>query len=562
MGRKVFISFLGSTNYGECYYTKNGFISSNVRFIQEATLKYLTQQEEWTAEDVVYILLTQGAKEKNWKDKEHDNIIIEGLDNRLKALSLSCRIETISNLPDGNNETEIWTIFERVFEHIEDDDSLYFDITHGFRYLPMLTLVLGNYTKFLKKTKVKSITYGNYESRDKKNHAPIIDLLPLTVLQDWTFAAANYLENGNVKKMVSLSREKITPILALSLGKDTDADNLRTFVNHLETVIEERRTCRGIDIYKSKNFAALYDSYSKIDNCLLKPLQPILNKIEESFENFDINQNIKNGFAAARWCYNFGMYQQAATILQENIVSWFCLLHDIKIDNEEEREIINKAFVIKNEHIEESKWKIEAKHKEKLVEVLNDAFLNKRVLIDTFGNLTEVRNDFNHSGMRSKRIPLNPQSIIKNIEKCLNNAEKIFLSNECKNYKETIKNKLLINLSNHPSSTWSETQRKTAIEQFGEVIDIPFPEIEPEWDSEKMDNLVEIYLEKILSLGKEKNAQAVVHLMGEYVFCFKLTTLLKENGITVVVSTSERHSVINADGTKTIQFDFVRFRNY
>jgi hypothetical protein len=28
-------------------------------------------------------------------------------------------------------------IFERIFEQINDNDLLYFDITHGFRYLPM-----------------------------------------------------------------------------------------------------------------------------------------------------------------------------------------------------------------------------------------------------------------------------------------------------------------------------------------------------------------------------------------------------------------------------------------
>jgi hypothetical protein len=71
MSRKVFISFLGSTNYGECYYTKDSFISPKVRFIQEATLRYITQHEEWTENDAIYILLTRGAEEKNWNDNGH-----------------------------------------------------------------------------------------------------------------------------------------------------------------------------------------------------------------------------------------------------------------------------------------------------------------------------------------------------------------------------------------------------------------------------------------------------------------------------------------------------------
>ena len=54
-------------------YYKDDFCSSNVRFIQEATLDYLQTLEEWTANDVGYILLTEGAKTKNWADNGHRN---------------------------------------------------------------------------------------------------------------------------------------------------------------------------------------------------------------------------------------------------------------------------------------------------------------------------------------------------------------------------------------------------------------------------------------------------------------------------------------------------------
>ena len=64
MGRKVFISFLGYSNYGYCKYEKDGFVSDNVRFIQTATLDYLQSLEKWAEGDVAYFLLTKGAKEK------------------------------------------------------------------------------------------------------------------------------------------------------------------------------------------------------------------------------------------------------------------------------------------------------------------------------------------------------------------------------------------------------------------------------------------------------------------------------------------------------------------
>ena len=204
MSRKVFISFLGFSNYGACHYVREGFKSSEVRYIQEATLRYLMDQSQWTAQDAAYILLTEGAENRNWVDNgqlDREGKVIEqtGLKIQMERMNLPFVVHPIRNLPDGNNEKEIWQIFERIFEVIEEGDELYFDLTHGFRYLPMLILVLGNYSKFLKKISVGGITYGNYESRNREtNEAPIIDLLPLSELQDWTSSAVAYLTSGNI----------------------------------------------------------------------------------------------------------------------------------------------------------------------------------------------------------------------------------------------------------------------------------------------------------------------------------------------------------------------------
>lgn len=117
-----------------------------------------------------------------------------------------------------------------------------------------------------------------------------------------------------------------------------------------------------------------------------------------------------------------------------------------------------------------------------------------------------------------------------------------------------------INLSNHRSDNWSNAQRQAA-ETYGEIVDIPFPQIYPQADSEEIDILVNEYLE-ILS----KHDISAIMLQGEYVFTFRLAVKLKAMGMTVLSACTERRTKEIVDETgkthKTSEFEFVRFREY
>ena len=90
---------------------------------------------------------------------------------------------TPKDIKDGKDTDEIWEIFDVIYNEINDGDELFLDITHAFRYLPMLLTVLINYSKFLKKITVKSITYGNFMAEGDLK--PIMDLTSISVLQDY-----------------------------------------------------------------------------------------------------------------------------------------------------------------------------------------------------------------------------------------------------------------------------------------------------------------------------------------------------------------------------------------
>ena len=441
MARKVFISFLGFTNYKTCIYYKDNFCSSNVRFIQEATLDYLQTLEQWTENDVAYILLTEGAKLSNWLDNGHRDFktkeIIEqaGLETCLRNKNYPFEIKTIEQLPEGKNEDELFRLFRHIFEVLEPGDYLYFDVTHGFRSLPMLALVLINYAKFLKNIEVKSITYGNYEVRDEiKNpdgtitvKAPIINLLPLSGIQDWTFAAADYLKNGNADKFSELTRAyKKSLFKGTVIGNKEEAMDLDSLAASLKNVTDDFHTCRGFNILSANNISALKKKLEQFDRTVIEPLNPVIKKMEDAFDNFKKPEasgfNWKNGMEAAKWCLNNHLFQQAATILQECVVTYFCLKYSLNISSDTQRKLVNGAFA-KCQKLNSSRTRIdeieqikkEIGESEILQELTSDSLLSDREVYEAFSSLTDDRNDINHSGMRSQ--PHSADRIRKNIRK-------------------------------------------------------------------------------------------------------------------------------------------------
>jgi len=119
---------------------------------------------------------------------------------------------------------------------------------------------------------------------------------------------------------------------------------------------------------------------------------------------------------------------------------------------------------------------------------------------------------------------------------------------------------MLLNLSNHPISSWSDEQLFAAKHLFGEIEDYPFPIIDPRWDAAQVEEFSDEILNDIIQRYGSKDV--TVHLMGELTFCFALLKKLQHHGIKCVASTTERITVEQGKGTIIKQFRFVRFREY
>lgn len=118
---------------------------------------------------------------------------------------------------------------------------------------------------------------------------------------------------------------------------------------------------------------------------------------------------------------------------------------------------------------------------------------------------------------------------------------------------------MLVNFSNHPSGKWSDEQKNAALNQFGNVIDYPFPEIDPEASSSVVQRLAKQYFQKIT---QEFTENISIHVMGELTFCYNFICECDKHSIDCFASTTNRTVINNENGIKTTVFSFVGFRKY
>ncbi len=271
MMSKVLFAFLGTADYLPCNYLLNGREINNVRFVQEAIASLLCK--DWTEEDRIVIFLTEDACSRNWTDNSQIDpngkiLQREGLKSRLESLNLKAEIHQ-KDVPNGQSESEIWEIFDIVFNQINSDDEVIFDITHSFRSLPLLVTIILNYARILKKIKIRGMYYGAFESlgtlHDVKKidiedrNAPIFDLTSFIYLFNWTSAIDDFLTYGDAKDINLLTNEEMAAILKDTKGKDIGAQNLQKLGVQLNKFSELIQTSRGLSIIRNFDFNNLME---------------------------------------------------------------------------------------------------------------------------------------------------------------------------------------------------------------------------------------------------------------------------------------------------------------
>ena len=117
--------------------------------------------------------------------------------------------------------------------------------------------------------------------------------------------------------------------------------------------------------------------------------------------------------------------------------------------------------------------------------------------------------------------------------------------------------KIFLNLSNHPSTDWSDKQKEATKELAPELIDLDFPWVDPEKTLAELEEHAKNIIERELPDG-------VSHAMvqGEFTMTTLLVKALQQKGIRCYAATTQRVTDNEGEGLQRSLFRFVQFRPY
>lgn len=409
MARNVFISFLGTSNYVECKYKIGEVLSSPVRFVQEALIDKTCN--DWTEKDQIYVFCTseektgeKGSKEANWFDngQERAQADIErvGLKRRLEGLNLKPAIEEV-DISSGFSEEEMWDIFNTVYGKLKKGDQIYLDVTHAFRSIPLFSVVLFNYSKFMIDTQLKVIMYGAFEKLGPASKVkeiplservvPIIDMTNIAKLQEYNQVASSLKEFGKVKKL----KDAISVI-------DTIPDQaIRDLGESISKLDEYITTIDMQNIKKGSFITAFRNNYKNIirKKKFEDPINNILEELQQETSDFVSSNSFRNIEAAINWTIKHDMLMQAYPLAEEYIILRVAEmekeLKPTQFSTKQFRIFISSILGMPEEDFKMKNWGESLAHYPDVADDLSEDFLI-RELRPGYNKLREARNSLAH----------------------------------------------------------------------------------------------------------------------------------------------------------------------
>lgn len=219
----------------------------------------------------------------------------------------------------GLNNDELLTNFSLISgisSFVSNGDSIYLDITHSFRSLPVYQLLTVSYLKdaLKKDIRIEMVSYAMREiSGDNDNCSPIVDLTQLVNILDWIKATEEFEKFGTAYFLSDLlDKDLISLNLTREMRKALNRLNDSISVNNFDDFKSLIRKCKKItELNSKKGF--------QTENIVL---DKIFAELADRFGDL-LDDDFNLRLALAKWHFEKKRYFASAVTIIESIIT-FC----------------------------------------------------------------------------------------------------------------------------------------------------------------------------------------------------------------------------------------------
>lgn len=309
----VLLTFLGTGNYQPCRYQIGDKPSPEETFFSVALAGMVKPQK-------CICLQTSASTEKHGPQLAAD---FDRIGIQLSSIPI----------PEGKAEAELWIIFEALTEHIPHGATLHFDITHGFRSLPLVGFIALNYLRSTRNVTIGGLHYGAWEARDPSNLAPAFNLTPFLTLLDWTTAAEQFRDTGSARKLADLLANTQQQLWQSTIPS-TKADlptKLKSLANELTQASQNLLLLRtgSLSASSSRLQTAIRSAEADITGHA-KPFLEVLNPVKEELSRFS-DTDLSTLRDLITWLADRRQTAAALTLASEWLTSYAMVMSGIAV---------------------------------------------------------------------------------------------------------------------------------------------------------------------------------------------------------------------------------------
>lgn len=433
--KKVVITILGRNDYQLAKYQIESFKPKESKLVG-GVLKEIIQPDE------IYVI---GTDKSSWQISD------EYIKDYKKVI-----------IPYGMNTQEFWSMFDTIAKLPVEKSEIYFDVTHGFRSIPIFISTLLNFFTKVKKAEVKGVYYGIWDATSQNNGiTPVVNILPLLEMNEIIDAFTIFKEYSDGRRVANFLSKQFQAI---------PNDQKRYFKK-----IQELN--RELDFYsKTVGFSALEFYHQTLDE-----IKQLIQEIEGNeqirqyfktvgyiIEDFKKELQIYDGLTTiwqrdlktAKAFFEKNRYAQALTILRETVLTYILEILEMDIMDENLRE--DKLGTILFEEQERLKSGQETIYFEK-------------EFIDIYQKIRDLRNKSNHAFIKKEVSKKSINNSVDNLKKYLEQIEALLRDRKVfkvdfKDLKSAInqKCKALENLKNYANPYLRDKEEKVWQEQVVE----------------------------------------------------------------------------------------------